>query len=47
MTKSDYERKFRPKFPEFQVFGNLLEFESLDFLYFAYYEAWYLTDNSG
>ena len=36
-----------PNFPEFQVFGNLLEFESLDFLYFAYYEAWYLTDNSG
>ena len=31
--------------PKFEVFGHFLEFESLDFLDFAYYDrqAWYLT----
>ena len=38
-----------PNLPKFQVFGYLLEFESLDFLYFAYYdrELWYVTGSCG
>ena len=31
--------------PKFEVFGHFIEFESLDFLDFAYYDrqTWYLT----
>ena len=38
-----------PNLPKFEVFGHFLEFESLDFLDFAYYDrqAWYLTGESG
>ena len=34
--------------PKFKGFRHFLEFESLDFLDFAYYDrqAWYLTDKS-
>ena len=34
--------------PKFEVFGHFLEFESLDFLDFAYYDrqAWYLRGRS-
>ena len=57
MTKPDFEKKnfFGPKLgklgpnlPKFEVFGHFLEFESLDFLDFAYYDrqAWYLTGES-
>ena len=37
-----------PNLPKFEVFGHFLEFESLDFLDFAYYDrqAWYLTGES-
>ena len=49
------KKKFGPNFgilgpnlPKFEVFGHFLEFESLDFLDFAYYDrqAWYLTGES-
>ena len=35
--------------PKFKVFRHFLEFESLDFLDFAYYDrqAWYLATDSG
>ena len=41
--------KLGPNLPKFEVFGHFLEFESLDFLDFAYYDrqAWYLTGESG
>ena len=40
--------KLGPNLPKFEVFGHFLEFESLDFLDFAYYErqAWYLAGES-
>ena len=57
MEKSDEARFWKKKFfgpnlgilgpnlPKFKVFRHFLEFESLDFLDFAYYDsqAWYLT----
>ena len=56
MTKPDFRKKkcgpnlgkLGPNLPKFEVFGHFLEFESLDFLDFAYYDrqAWYLTDKS-
>ena len=60
MEKSDEARFWKKKFfgpnlgilgpnlPKFKVFRHFLEFESLDFLDFAYYDrqAWYLTDKS-
>ena len=51
-TKPDFEKKIDPNlgilgpnFPKFKVFHHFLEFESLDFLDFAYYDrqAWYST----
>ena len=38
-----------PKWPKFGVLGHFLEFESLDFSDFAYYDkqAWYLADTHG
>ena len=40
--------KLGPNLPKFEVFGHFLEFESLDFLDFAYYDrqVWYLTGES-
>ena len=37
-----------PNLPKFKGFRHFLEFESLDFLDFAYYDrhAWYLTNKS-
>ena len=41
-------RKLGPNLPKFEVFGHFLEFESLDFLDFVYYDRqpWYLTSES-
>ena len=38
-----------PNLPKFGVFGHFLEFESLDFSDFAYYDrqAWYLAGTGG
>ena len=57
MTELDFPKKkigpnlgiLGPNLPKFEVFGHFLEFESLDFLDFAYYDrqAWYLTGESG
>ena len=41
--------KLGPNLPKFEVSGHFLEFESLDFFDFAYYDrrAWYLADSGG
>ena len=43
-----YTNKVDPNLPKFEVFGHFLEFESLNFLDFAYYDrqARYLTGES-
>ena len=55
MTKPDFEKKIgpnlgimSPNLPKCEVFGHFLEFESLNFLDFAYYDRrlWYLTGKS-
>ena len=56
MTKPDFQNKIfgpnlgklGPNLPKFEVFGHFLDFESLDFLDFAYHDrpAWYLTGDS-
>ena len=47
MTKPDFEKKTWPKFAQIWRFWSF-EFESLNFLDFAYYDrrAWYLTGKS-
>ena len=43
--KKFFGPKFDPNLPKFKVFRHFLEFDSLDFLDFAYYDrqSWYLT----